>query len=88
MKTDVVKPQEIFYNPTRLLVPLFQRPYVWTREMQWEPLWQDIVRLTDVLSKHDQNATHFLGAIVVQRNDPCCTYRVVRGAPSLSSIPS
>lgn len=66
MKTDVVKPQEIFYNPTRLLVPLFQRPYVWKREEQWEPLWQDIVRLIEVLSKHDQSATHFLGAIVIQ----------------------
>jgi hypothetical protein len=67
MKTDVVGPQEIFYNPTRLLVPLFQRPYVWKRETQWEPLWQDIVRLIEVLSKHDQNATHFLGAIVIQQ---------------------
>ena len=66
MKTDVVGPQEIFYNPTRLLVPLFQRPYVWKRDTQWEPLWQDIVRLIEVLSKHDQNATHFLGAIVIQ----------------------
>lgn len=67
MKTEVVKPQEIFYAPTRLLVPLFQRPYVWKRERQWEPLWQDIVRLIEVLSKHDPTATHFLGAIVIQQ---------------------
>ncbi|MGO1798548.1 MAG: DUF262 domain-containing protein, partial [Microbacterium gubbeenense] len=67
MKTEVVKPQEIFYAPTRLLVPLFQRPYVWKRERQWEPLWQDIVRLIEVLSKHDTSATHFLGAIVIQQ---------------------
>jgi len=28
MKTDVVKPQGVFVNPTRLVVPLFQRPCV------------------------------------------------------------
>lgn len=67
MKTDVVKPQDVFYNPTRLVVPLFQRPYVWSRETQWEPLWQDIVRLIEVISKHVPTATHFLGAIVIQQ---------------------
>ena len=90
MKTDVVKPQEIFYNPTRLLVPLFQRPYVWTQEMQWEPLWQDIVRLTDVLSKHDQSATHFLGAIVVQREETGLgalqSWNVVDGQQRLTTL--
>ncbi|KRF05308.1 hypothetical protein ASH00_13075 [Arthrobacter sp. Soil782] len=67
MKTDVVKPKDVFYNPTRLVVPLFQRPYVWSRETQWEPLWQDIVRLIDVISEHVPDATHFLGAIVIQQ---------------------
>ena len=67
MKTDVVIPQDIFFNPTRLLVPLFQRPYVWSRQVQWEPLWNDIVRLIDVLSRHNRDATHFLGAIVIQQ---------------------
>lgn len=67
MKTDVVIPQGIFYNPTRLVVPLFQRPYVWSQETQWEPLWQDIVRLIEVLSQHNSTATHFLGAIVIQQ---------------------
>lgn len=67
MKTDVVKPKDIFYNPTRLVVPLFQRPYVWSKETQWEPLWQDITRLIEVISAHNQTATHFLGAIVIQQ---------------------
>ena len=67
MKTDVVKPQGIFFNPSRLVVPLFQRPYVWSRETQWEPLWQDIVRLIEVIENHDPQATHFLGAIVTQQ---------------------
>lgn len=67
MKTEVVKPQDVFYNPTRLMVPLFQRPYVWSRQEQWEPLWEDIVRLIDVIEGHNQDATHFLGAIVIQQ---------------------
>jgi len=65
--TSVVNPQEIFFNPKRLIVPLFQRPYVWSKESQWEPLWHDIVRLIDVIARHNQNATHFLGAIVIQQ---------------------
>ncbi len=67
MKTDVVKPRDVFYNPTRLVVPLFQRPYVWSKEDQWEPLWQDIVRLIEVISQYIPGATHFLGAIVIQQ---------------------
>ncbi|UJP10116.1 DUF262 domain-containing protein [Microbacterium sp. KUDC0406] len=67
MKTDVVKPQGIFFNPVRMVVPLFQRPYVWSKETQWEPLWQDIVRLIEVIEHHDPAATHFLGAIVIQQ---------------------
>jgi len=67
LKTAVITPQEIFYNPTRLVVPLFQRPYVWSRETQWEPLWDDIVRLVEVISNHDEAGTHFLGAIVTQQ---------------------
>ena len=50
-----------------MVVPLFQRPYVWSRETQWQPLWQDIVRLIEVLSNHSDTATHFLGAIVIQQ---------------------
>ncbi|MFJ4015189.1 DUF262 domain-containing protein [Microbacterium sp. NPDC090014] len=67
MKPDKVNPREVFYQPSRLVVPLFQRPYVWSKERQWEPLWQDIVRLTEVLATKNPTATHFLGAFVVQQ---------------------
>ena len=36
MDTQVRTPQAIFMQPQRLLVPLFQRPYVWNEELQWE----------------------------------------------------
>ncbi|HIW91688.1 MAG TPA: DUF262 domain-containing protein [Candidatus Corynebacterium avicola] len=66
MDTDVHSPKAIFHATTRLVVPLFQRPYVWSEEKQWAPLWEDITRLIDVIDHHNQAATHFLGAIVIQ----------------------
>jgi hypothetical protein len=31
------------------LVLLYQRTNVWTREDQWEPLWQDVVEVAERL---------------------------------------
>ncbi len=90
MKTDVVKPNDVFYNPTRLTVPLFQRPYVWSQREQWEPLWEDIVRLIDVIEEHDQDATHFLGAIVIQqvptRLGALPTWNVIDGQQRMTTL--
>ena len=66
MLTQVTSPQQVFFSPQRLIVPLFQRPYVWSREVQWEPLWNDVTRLIDVIAEGDGQATHFLGAVVLQ----------------------
>jgi Protein of unknown function DUF262/Protein of unknown function (DUF1524)/Restriction Enzyme Adenine Methylase Associated len=74
MKADSFSPFDIFQKPQRLRVPQYQRPYVWSRDLQWEPLWEDITGLAlryleggkkDVLP-------HFLGAVVLQHqfNDP------------------
>lgn len=67
MYTQVRSPQEVFFNPQRLLVPLFQRPYVWNRDLQWQPLWQDVVRVAERLEREGRSATHFLGAVVLQQ---------------------
>lgn len=66
MFTNVKNPQDIFYNPQRLLVPLFQRPYVWNKERQWEPLWQDVRRVAERLLEGIES-NHFLGAVVLQQ---------------------
>jgi hypothetical protein len=59
----------VFMQPQRLIVPLFQRPYVWNEENQWEPLWNDVVRVAErVLSRPtDKHHPHFLGAVVLQQ---------------------
>jgi hypothetical protein len=69
MDTQVRTPQAIFMQPQRLLVPLFQRPYVWNEELQWEPLWKDLQRVADRLLKSPATtqAPHFLGAVVLQQ---------------------
>lgn len=69
METQVRTPQLVFMQPQRLVVPLFQRPYVWNEENQWEPLWQDITRVAQrlLLAPTDQHFPHFLGAVVLQQ---------------------
>ncbi|MCA0146755.1 DUF262 domain-containing protein [Blastococcus sp. LR1] len=69
METQVRTPQSIFMQPQRLVVPLFQRPYVWNEDDQWEPLWGDVVRVAErvLANPHDKQQPHFLGAIVVQQ---------------------
>src|SRR3954452_8343155 len=69
MDTQVRTPQLVFMQPQRLIVPLFQRPYVWNLENQWEPLWRDVTRVTErLLTKPDsKHQPHFLGAVVLQQ---------------------
>ncbi len=66
MYTQVQTPQVIFNLPSRLLVPLFQRPYVWDEENQWEPLWSDVERIAEKILDFDNKSSHFLGAVVLQ----------------------
>jgi hypothetical protein len=56
-------------QPQRLIVPLFQRRYVWNQESQWEPLWNDVARVAGRILKqpHFKPQPHFLGAVVLQQ---------------------
>ncbi|HTP22438.1 MAG TPA: DUF262 domain-containing protein [Solirubrobacteraceae bacterium] len=71
METNVRTPQDVFMQPQHLVVPPFQRPYVWDKEEQWAPLWHDVRRLAELkLAQTAGDARHFLGAIVVQAQEP------------------
>ena len=64
-------PQDLFSKPTRYLVPIFQRGYVWTLREQIKPLWRDILyqaqKIQQALSAGiEPERKHFLGAIVVK----------------------
>ncbi len=69
METQVRTPNAIFGQPQRFLVPLFQRPYVWNEDQQWEPLWRDLERVATRLLKKPEakHQPHFLGAVVLQQ---------------------
>src|SRR6476659_8716368 len=69
METQVRTPQMVFMQPQRLAVPLFQRPYVWNEENQWEPLWNDVARVAEKVLKQptEKHHPHFLGAVVLQQ---------------------
>nr|WP_301280716.1 DUF262 domain-containing protein [Rhodococcus sp. RD6.2] len=55
----------MFRSEVRLVVPLFQRPYVWDEDEQWAPLWEDVIATFD--RREDAETTpHFLGAIVLE----------------------
>lgn len=69
METQVRTPQAVFTQPQRLVVPLFQRPYVWNEENQWEPLWNDVIRVAERVLRQpsEKHHPHFLGAVVLQQ---------------------
>lgn len=71
MKAEGLTPLQILQQPQRLMIPLFQRPYVWGKDAQWEPLWDDIVRMAEALRPNLNNPPkpHFLGAIVLQQRN-------------------
>ncbi len=71
--------EDLFAPSIQYRVPPFQRQYVWTKDDQWEALWEDI---RDIAEKclgngigstgpvdESHPADHFLGAIVIQHED-------------------
>ena len=70
MKADTVDLASIFGKPVHYVVPLYQRPYVWTREKQWEHLWDDIREVADRQlddTPGNDSIPHFLGAVVLEQ---------------------
>ena len=79
MQVNLRSLKELF-EPNRVYrVPHFQRHYVWTRDEQWEPLWEDVQEAADKCLNDDAGhvgpvdqshpADHFLGAVVTQHED-------------------
>ena len=82
MKAETRTLQEVLHGDRRFVVPVYQRPYVWERERQWDPLWTDVestaIRLAEARQEaHRRGVTapdadkaappHFLGAIVLEQ---------------------
>lgn len=73
MKAGDVTLGHVLAADHHLVVPLFQRPYVWDQGLNWEPLWADVrtaaeeveAEVLDEYGRHDPR-TYFLGAVVIQ----------------------
>jgi uncharacterized protein with ParB-like and HNH nuclease domain len=67
MEANTRKLERIFDQTITYQVPLFQRPYVWSKEANWEPLWEDIQALLDKHLRVGKAHPHFLGAVVLEQ---------------------
>ena len=59
----------LFGTPVSFRIPVFQRPYAWTKGRQWQPLWSDAQRIAGKLlaaKSGEKIPPHFMGAIVLQ----------------------
>lgn len=73
VEAKALTPRELFDGTVSYEIPPFQRPYVWTEEDQWQPLWEDVARVAENLLQARQatstataTARHFLGAVVLK----------------------
>ena len=63
----------------RYTIPPFQRPYVWSQDDQWEPLWEDVRNVAENyleelersgnngVEAEQKTSPHFLGAVVLKQ---------------------
>jgi hypothetical protein len=79
MKAGPIEIGTMLQNRNRYCVPIYQRHYVWNREKQWEPFWQDIrTKAVERLAGRDRRFSHFMGAVVLES----------RAKPSVKQVPS
>lgn len=91
MKPETRTVTQLFELDVRYVVPLYQRPYVWKQDEQWEPLWDDIVTLLEHQEGgNGQHYSHFLGAIVLdqvtQVPGKIPVYTVIDGQQRLTTL--
>jgi hypothetical protein len=91
MKADAVPLLDLFEKKMRLEVPLFQRQYVWSREQQWEPLWEDVSRkFGEFIEGRSDGPVHFLGAMVLDQKQTPTTHverrQVIDGQQRLTTL--
>ena len=67
MKAGPVTVRQLLENRQRFCVPIYQRHYVWARDKQWEPFWNDVrTKAIERLNSRDRRFSHFMGAVVLE----------------------
>ena len=68
MKAGPIEIGPLLLNHQRFCVPIYQRHYVWTRDKQWKPFWNDIrTKAIERLAGRDRRFSHFMGAVAWRR---------------------
>ncbi len=59
--------EQIFDPTSQFQAPLFQRPYVWRQQKNWQPLWESLQELADQRVEGTTPRPKFLGTIVLDQ---------------------
>ena len=92
MRADPVTIRHLLENRQRFCVPIYQRHYVWTREKQWEPFWNDVrTKAIERLNGRERRFSHFMGAVVLElrattSSKQVTSYQVVDGQQRLTTF--
>lgn len=90
MHANSLLPRELFGKTVRYEIPEFQRPYVWEKDEQWEPLWEDVRDTAEHYLEDGEESTHFMGAVVLQQIPAGArgfqTHMVVDGQQRLTTL--
>jgi hypothetical protein len=91
MKSETIAIQQVFQDRRQYRVPFYQRAYVWTKEEQWEPLWNDVVEKAEARENGENPPPHFLGAIVLEPQPRTGlrgveTYHIIDGQQRLTTL--
>ena len=79
MKAGPIEIGRLLQNRQRFCVPIYQRHYVWTKNKQWEPFWNDVrTKAIECLAGRERRFSHFMGAVVLE----------TRGGFSAGKVPS
>ena len=92
MKAGPVTVRQLLENRQRFCVPIYQRHYVWTRDKQWEPFWNDVrTKAIERLNGRERRFPHFMGAVVLEArgavsSQQVTSFQVVDGQQRLTTF--
>ena len=91
MKAGPVTVSHLLENRQRFCVPIYQRHYVWTREKQWQPFWNDVrTKAIERLSGRERRFSHYMGALVLEARDVSSrrvrSFQIVDGQQRLTTF--
>jgi len=89
MKASETKLVKLLEGTQQYVVPLFQRPYKWTKK-HWEELWNDLMELYEDEIEGEQDWNHFIGSMVtmptVSVPEGIAKYMLIDGQQRLTTL--